>query len=51
MVEIGGCKHDELEFVGVQEVLHGEPLRLYNCTRCHTTVSRPMEFRTEGEKE
>lgn len=51
MVEIGGCKHEELEFVGVQEFPGREPLRLYNCTRCHTTVSRPMEFRTEGEKE
>jgi hypothetical protein len=46
-----GCKHEELEFIGIQEVLQGEPLRLYNCKRCFTTVSRPGEFRTEREKE
>jgi len=49
MVEVGQCKHEELEFIGIQEVLHGEPLRLYNCKRCHTTVSRPGEFESEAE--
>ena len=53
MVEVGGCKHEEEElvFIGIQKVWQGEPLRLYNCKKCHTTVSRPGEFRTEGEKE
>ncbi len=31
-------KHPKLEFIGAQETLSGEPLYLYNCLYCGTTI-------------
>lgn len=33
------CEHSEIEYLGVQEDRYGNPLLLYNCADCHTTLS------------
>ena len=34
-----GCRHETVEYVGIQLGLNGEEYILYNCTKCGSTIS------------
>ena len=34
------CLHTEVEFLGTQRNVSGPPLKLYNCKRCKSTITR-----------
>jgi hypothetical protein len=41
MAAAAQCRHDIVEFIGVQETVEGLPeLHLFNCKHCQTTVAR-----------
>ncbi|MFC1556409.1 hypothetical protein ACFL6I_07625 [candidate division KSB1 bacterium] len=33
------CDHTKVVFIGYQERLEGDPIPLFNCQECHTTIT------------
>ncbi|MFC1477781.1 hypothetical protein ACFL6L_04875 [candidate division KSB1 bacterium] len=33
------CRHSRVEFIGYQECPNSDPIPLYNCMECHTTIT------------
>lgn len=43
------CQHKRVEFLGLQIVPGGPPLKLYNCLDCKSTITKPQKQGRDNE--